>query len=489
VQLEKEKHVQPENLKLGGGAAASVMHPVVMVALLIAILLILLMPKRNAIVPLLVIAFLFHLGQQLIIGGVHVLALRIVIFFAVIRGLISARNPEGNRFAGGFGGFDKIFLTWTFYHVIAFLLLFAFLPAAWINQFGFLWDILGGYLAMRLLIQEESDIARVIRTLAYISAILAICMLTERFVQLNVFGLLGGDTRIIPEMRDGLVRAQATFSHPLLAGTFGATLMPLFILYWQSGKSKLEALMGAISATIMVICASSSTPLLAYAAGIGAICFWPFRKNMRLFRWGILIVVVTLQLVMKAPVWFLISHISLFGSSSSDHRAYLVDVFIKHFNDWWLVGTNSAGTWGWDMWDTSNQYVAEGESGGLVAFVCFIAFISNAFGRIGKARKAVEGDLAKEKYYWILGAALFSHVIGFFGISYFDQSRMTWFALLVMILAATAPVLQPSEKTELQPAAAEPDVPRELSEYPWLTAPARKAALGQPGREFKPRQS
>jgi len=481
--------VQPENLKLGGGAAGSVMHPAVMVALLIAILLILLMPKRNAIVPLLVIAFLVPLGQQFTVGGVHLLALRIVIFFAVIRGMLSARSPEGHRFAGGFGGFDKIFLTWTFYHVIAFLVLFSFLPAAWINQFGFLWDILGGYLAVRLLIQDETDIQRVIRTLAYISAILAMCMLTERFFTINVFGLLGGDTRFIPEMRDGLVRAQATFSHPLLAGTFGATVMPLFILYWHSGKSKLEAMMGAISATIMVICASSSTPVLAYAAGIGAICFWPFRKHMRLFRWGIAIVLVTLQLVMKAPVWFLISHISLFGSSSSDHRAYLVDVFIRHFNDWWLVGTNAAGTWGWDMWDTSNQYVAEGESGGLVAFVCFIAMISYAFGRIGKARKAVEGDLAREKYFWILGAALFSHVVGFFGISYFDMSRMSWFALLVMILAATAPVLATNEKTELQPAAARLDGPGEISDYPWLSAPARKTALGQAGREFKPRQS
>jgi len=373
--------------------------------------------------------------------------------------------------------------------VIAFLVLFAFVSAAWINQSGFLWDILGGYLAARLLIQDETDIQRVIRTLAYISVILAMCMLTERFFMLNVFGLLGGDTRIVPEMRDGLVRAQATFSHPLLAGTFGATLMPLFILYWHSGKSKLEAMMGAISATVMVICASSSTPLLAYAAGIGAVCFWPFRKQMRLFRWGIVIALVTMQLVMKAPVWFVISHISLFGSSSSDHRAYLVDVFIKHFSDWWLVGTNAAGTWGWDMWDTSNQYVAEGESGGLVAFVCFIAMISNAFGRIGKARKAVEGDLPREKYFWILGAALFSHAIGFFGISYFDQTRMAWIVLLVMILAATAPVLLLSKKTELQPVAPGLDVPREISDYPWLSAPASKATLGQPGHEFKPRQS
>jgi hypothetical protein len=317
---------------------------------------------------------------------------------------------------------------------------------------------------------------------------LAGCMLIERYEMINVFGLLEG-MRVVPEMRDGLVRAQATFSHPLLAGTFGATLLPLFFLYWNKGKSKAVAILGILGATIMVICASSSTPFLAYAAGIGAVCFWPFRKQMRLFRWGIVIALVGMQLIMKAPVWFVIGHISLFGSSSSDHRAYLIDVFIRHFSDWWLVGTNSAGNWGWDMWDTSNQYVAEGESGGLATFICFIAMIAICFSRIGKARKAVEGDREKEWYFWFLGAALFSHVVGFFGISYFDQTRMTWYALLVMIVAATVPALATNKETELTADGGSLGGVPALPTHPWLEAPARKALLGQPARAFKPRQS
>jgi hypothetical protein len=63
------------------------------------------------------------------------------------------------------------------------------------------------------------------------------------------------------------------------------------------------------------------------------------------------------------------------------------------------------------------------------------------FSRIGTARKSVEGDRNKEWYFWILGATLFSHVVGFFGISYFDQTRDSWFALLAIIVTATAPYL------------------------------------------------
>ncbi len=480
--------MQPENLKLGGGLTESVMHPLVLTALILAGLVIFLLPKRYAVVAVLVMAFMVPIGQQLVVGGLHVLTLRIVILMALIRAMASMLFSHARAFVGGFNTLDKVFLLWSFFHIVAFLMLFSFAPAAIANQFGFIWDTIGGFLVLRFLIQDEDDIDRVIATFAFLAGTLATCMLIERYDMVNVFGLLGG-MRVVPEMRDNLVRAQATFSHPLLAGTFGATLLPLFFLYWHKGKSKAVAIIGILGATIMAICASSSTPFLSYAAGIGAVCLWPFRKQMRLFRWGIVILLVSMQVVMKAPVWFVIGHISLFGSSSSDHRAYLIDVFIRHFSDWWLMGTNSAGSWGWDMWDTSNQYVSEGESGGLAAFICFIWILSICFSRIGKARKAVEGDRDKEWYFWFLGAALFSHVIGFFGISYFDQTRMTLFALVVMIVTATVPALATAKQTELEPDGSPLELDQALPTHPWLDAPARKGMLGQPGREFKPRQS
>lgn len=458
--------------------------------MIIAVLLILFYRKKYAIVPVLVLSFLIPLGQQFTIGGLHVFVMRIVILAALIRGIASIIFSKARGFAGGFSAVDTVFILWTFFHVVSFLVLFSFNPSALVNQFGFIWDILGGFLVMRFYIQEEEDIERVVRTFAWMAAILAIGMLNERFRMENAFGYLGA-MKITPELRDGLVRAQATFSHPLLAGTFGATLVPLFFWYWNTGKSKGVAIVGVLSASVMAVCASSSTPFLAYAAGVGAVFLWPFRQHMRMIRWGILVGAIVLNTVMQAPIWFVISHISLFGSSSSDHRAYLVDQFIKHFSDWWLYGTNAAGTWGWDMWDTSNQYVAEGESGGLAAFICFIGMISLCFGRLGRARKAVEGQGQKEWGYWLLGCALFAHVVGFFGISYFDQSRMSWFALLVIVVAATAPALAASEKTETDPAEIAVAKAEVVPAPPWVRepAPARKKLLAPPGRELKPRRS
>jgi hypothetical protein len=120
----------------------------------------------------------------------------------------------------------------------------------------------------------------------------------------------------------------------------------------------------------------------------------------------------------------------------------LIDQFIKHFSDWWLVGTASSPDWGPDMWDTANAYVQEGIVGGLLAVIFFITVISRSFVAVGKARKAVEGDSKAEWSIWLLGAALFAHVVAYFGISYFDHTEIAWFALLAIISAATFPILE-----------------------------------------------
>jgi hypothetical protein len=91
------------------------------------------------------------------------------------------------------------------------------------------------------------------------------------------------------------------------------------------------------------------------------------------------------------------------------------------------------------MDDLCEQWVAEGETGGLATFVCFILLVSHSFGRIGRARKRMLRDRKQEWLLWFIGVALFSHVVAFFGISYFDQTKFSWFALLCIISVATTP--------------------------------------------------
>jgi hypothetical protein len=73
--------------------------------------------------------------------------------------------------------------------------------------------------------------------------------------------------------------------------------------------------------------------------------------------------------------------------------------------------------------------------------VFYILVISRSFARLGDARKRAT-DKQQEWLIWLLGAALLANVVAFFGVNYFDQSRMAWFALLAMVCAC-APSLNP----------------------------------------------
>lgn len=424
------------DLSYGSGATSTILHPLVAVAMLIAIALMFLLPRKYLIVLFLCMVLLVPLGQQLYVAGVHLYVYRIIILFGWVRMVGTGLTSKGGLFKGRYNSVDTVFILWTGFHVMSSLLLFKS-GAALIYQAGFVWSAMGGYFLLRCLIQDDEDIHRAIKTFAVIAAIVALAMINEKLTMRNVFGLLGG-VRLVPDVREGTIRANGPFQHAILAGSFGGTLLPLVYWLWKSREAKKIAVAGIIASTIIVYCAGSSTPLLAYAAGVFAPCLWPLRKRMRTIRWGIVLMLVGLQMVMKADVWWLIARVDVIGASSGYHRAKLVDVCIRHFRDWWLIGTDQMASWGWEMWDLSNQFVNEAETGGLAVLVCFIAIISICYGRLGKARKSVEGDRKQEWFMWALGAALFAHIAAFFGVNYWDQMHFAWLALLAIVSAATA---------------------------------------------------
>lgn len=431
--------MQPENLRFGGGVADSVLHPLVLIALIFALVLIFVLKRKYVIIPVLSMFFLVPLGQQLVVGGLHFFTSRIIILAIALRIIVAIFSSTESVFGHGADLLDKVFLLWAIFRALAGVLTFMQTGAV-IYQAGFVLDAVGGYFALRYLLHDEEDVLRAIRTLAVIVLVLAGCMLYEKLTVVNIFGFLGG-VREAPEVREGVVRAVGSFQHELLAGTFGATTLPLFFLLWKTGQSRLLGIVGALGSTGMTVASGSSTPVLAYMGGVFAMCCFPLRRKMRLVRWGIVVVSIGLELVMKAHVWFLIQRMNLLGGSSGYQRAKLVDDFITHAGNWWLIGTKENQSWGYNTWDLLNQFVAEGEVGGLATFICFVALVFICFSKVGKARKAVEGNRTEEWYFWLLGSALFSHVVAFWGVSYFDQTRFLWYAMLSIIVVTTAPYL------------------------------------------------
>ena len=431
--------MQPEHLHFGGGPAQSIINPWVLMVVLIAGVLVLILPRSKAIVPFLTAGLLIPIDQILVLGPLHFPMLRVLLLFGIIRMIQAKTTSNSEIFSGGMTRLDKTVILFVLCTAVSSLLLWRDSGMV-IRQAGEIFTVFGMYFLFRFLIRDEVDIDKAVRVLAYIALAVAAVMTYEQITGHNPYALLGGAKASFygsGMTREDRQRAMAGFGHPLLAGTFGAIVMPLFIGLWLKDKKNLKiALAGFAASTVIVLASASSTPMLAYAGALMALCMWPLRDLMRPIRWGIVLTLVSLHMVMKAPVWQLIDRVSIVGGSSGYHRYQLVDQCIRHFSDWWLIGVKDTGVWGWDMWDTANQYVGVADNTGLVPFILFVAIIVYGFKYVVAARKAWAGNKNMELYNWALGGAMFANAVGFFGISYWDQTEVVWYAFLAILVAA-----------------------------------------------------
>jgi hypothetical protein len=461
--------MEPEHFLFGGGAAETMLTPAVAVGMLIIIALIFTLPRNKVITPFLLGCLTIPLGQVVVLGGLHFTVLRILIIAGLIRRATSGGASPAGKYPGGFSGVDRMVILWVV-SLETILSLQWMLMQAFIHNLGDFLDMFGGYLVVRFFVPDGETVRRAIKTLAVICIIQGVCMLNEQIFHVNVFGYIGGYGPAVT-IRDGKIRSNGVLGC-ISGGAFAGALIPLFLWLWTNRKSRMLAYAGLAGATAMVFTSNSSTSLLALAATVLAIFLWPLRKRMRLVRWGLVLTLVSLHLVMKAPVWALIARVDLTGSSSGDHRYMLVDNCIRHFSDWWLLGYKDYGLWGWGMFDLCNQFVVQALAGGLLALVAYIAIFSRSFGAIGKARKKVEGDRGSEWFLWCLGSALFSVVVAHFGINYPAMMEIGLFTLWTVTSVATFEARQPVERAA--------DVPAQVRLEPAGGAAGAYLPLGQP---------
>jgi hypothetical protein len=420
--------------------AASSLTTLGAVFLVVTSLLTLALPRRFAVLPLLATVCYMPLGQVVMVAGLHFYIMRLLVFVGLVR-VVCRKEYVGL----GASTLDKLFLAWALLTVVLGTLCKPTTEVL-INRLGGFYNAAGVYFIARCWVRETAEVIAIVRAVALLLAPMGALMLVEKFTGRNIFSVFGG----VPEItmvREGHVRCQGAFRHPILAGTFGATMFPLLVgLWFQEGQKKWLVALALLSAVTVAVCASSSGALLTLVLGGVCFLFWKLRHSLRVIRWGTVVLLFVVALLMDAPFWHLPARLSSVLGGTGWHRGYLIDQTISHVGEWWLVGTTYTAHWapGGDVMpldpdnmDITNQYVLEAVRGGLVKLGLYLVIIVQCFKILGRQ---IQGAGARPEglLWWGVGVSLLTHCFSFLSVTYFDQLSVIWFWLLAVIARAAS---------------------------------------------------
>lgn len=422
------------------------MNGLAIIFLLLNAVALLSLPPRWAPLPLLMGACYMTNAQAVMLGPFHFTVLRLLLLLGVIRAV--ARNEQ---LPGGLNGLDWLSLAWGAWLLSSTAFHKPF-GEALVFRLGVAYNVLGIYFLMRVFCRSSEDMIQLIKITAFLLVPVALEMVNEKRTGQNLFAFFGGVPEAV-EVRDGKLRANGPFGHAILAGTVGAMCVPLMIGIWR--EHRLPAKIGLAACLAMVVASKSSGPLMSLAIGVFGLMLWRWRHLTRQMRIGAVIGYILLDLVMKDPAYFLIARIDLTGSSTGDHRAYLIQAAIRHLREWWLVGTDYTAHWmslalqvDPDHCNVTNQYLYYGVWGGLPLMILFICALWVAFRYVGQSLRLRAGaPFAEQFLVWSLGANLLSHAVTCISVAYFDQSIMFLYLTLAVLgsLRATALAAAPEE--------------------------------------------
>ena len=417
----------PENFGSMEWKDVTNLHPLAAILLVVLSIALIVSPRHWAILPMFILACFVSSVQKIVVVTLDFNLLRVMILCGIARIWLRGEHKDFQWKA-----IDKALVFWSISATII-CTLQAKSMGAFINRIGYSFEGLGMYFLFRIFLKNWKDLETVIVGCALVGIPVAAAFAIEFATARNAFAIFGG----VPEVtmvRQGELRCQGAFAHPIIAGSFWAPLLPLFIaMWWKPGQfGKLWAIVGVLCCLFIIATCNSSTPAFGVVATIMGGLAFRFRHSMKLIRRGVVAILCVLHVIMKGPVWSLIAKASSFGGGTGYHRFLLVDQAIRRFPEWCILGTTSTAHWGWGLQDVTNHYVLEGVHGGALTLIFFIAVIVLGFRGVGQLWR-----MQTSKYHlvlsWALGISLFVHCLDFIGVSYFGHIYLVWYLSLAMI--------------------------------------------------------
>lgn len=371
-------------------------------------------PKRWVLIPFIAAACMVPMDQRILIFDLDFTTLRFVVLAGMARLFI-----RGEIRPIAWNAFDKLLFAWAIIGAVVYVLQYGDISAV-IYKCGVLYDCLGLYWVFRQTLTTWADVDRAFLLLA-IGAILSTpLILMERLTHESLYAYLG-DAR--DAFHRGRYRCSGPFPHFIMMGLFWATVVPVFVSYFTTKRSRGLFLAAAIGAVMCVILSASSTPVMALLATAVFGGLWKFRASGKRLALCAGVMILGMHLVMKKPVWHLMCRVNVFSGSTGWHRYVLFDRFIRHFSEWWMLGCRDVADWGVYAGDITNQYVLEGVRGGLITLVMFVIVIIKAVQTLGSCSLKAPTQ-ARRIVCWGFCVSILGHSVAFWGVSYFGQIMM-----------------------------------------------------------------
>ena len=296
-------------------------------------------------------------------------------------------------------------------------------------------DVVGTYLYMRAYLTTSDSLERYSASLVLVMIPLAFFLLVEKESGLNPYAALG-TRNLYSLVRGGEFRAQGPFGTPVLAGTLGGSSIALLIPLLKT-RRKL-AFAGLVASVVIIYASGSSGPISTAMIGLAAVAYWRWRVNLRVMLGAVGVCLVILHFIKERPIWYLMALMDLVGGSTGWHRAYLIDMAVKHMDEWWLIGSDFTRHWmpyGLaavpQHCDLTNYYIHLGVIAGLPIVFCLLVIQWVSFRMLGKRmRELRSSDHDCEFWLWCAGSASFAHAVTFISISYYDQVYVFFWGLL-----------------------------------------------------------
>jgi len=431
------------------------MTPFTAVFLLINAIILLALPRRLALLPLLIGCCYMTVSQRVDIGPITLTVIRILVAVGFVRVLV-----RGEKLPGGANALDIIVIAW-----IVWFALSSFLhpgdKSPLVFNLGQAFNIGGVYFLIRIFCSNQEEFVGIIRMIAWLLAPIAVEMVLEHLTGKNLFSVFGAGVLV----RDDKFRATGPFAHAILAGSVGAACFPLMLGILRDYRK--TALVGMLACVVIVIASNSSGPLMSLIFGICALCLWFRREWLKYILWTAVACYMILTIAMERPAYYIINSIDLTGSSTGWHRAYLIETSINHLGEWWLAGTNftrhwmpTGVSWSPDHCDITNYYILMGVWAGLPLVFLFIAMIWKAFRYAGEIIKTGKPLSERDRFLmWCVGSALFAHTATCVSVAYFDQSYIFMFLCLAAIGSLRAAMIHEflADESSLDPDNRDPE--------------------------------